>query len=366
MKVSYAADSSGNIIAVHNDIKPLKNINLKLRLSEMQSLLNEIILLFGNKGINISEKTFDFMIQPLYTEDCLLFFTRTMLSSSSDEVKLSNSLKNKPDFVFRSSDEEDRLKSIFSTEENGKTVWWLLSAERVIVERNLYDGKPIGIKAGAPIPYHWFTKNINKIAVGQSDIEKTFFCNKYRFFGNSERNYFNVSEIMKTSIVRSFDFDNKVEHIIGQIKETNNLSDKDVFSNRKNLCLWLINDRKTDNIFEDYSEIKLYLKKNYPMTVGIHYKDNAIIFGMDIYGKQTVYVCSSFDNSDRHLYIIGGHIFFNIDELKNAIAKTDCFTQKKWYAEKVIPYIIKEAKTEKVNKSKDEIGWYKRRKSGKE
>lgn len=365
MKISYAADSRGNTVAVHSNLNLSNNLSVKTRLFETQTFLNEIIPFFCTVKINVSNKMFDFMIQPLYAEDCLLFFTKTMLASDSEEVKLSNSLKNKPDFVFKNRDEENRLKSIFGTEEKGKRVWWLLSAEKLVVKRNLYDGKRIDLIHSVPVPYYCFAKELERMVIRQTDMENSVFCNKYRLFGSSERNYFNVPEILDTAIIRSGDFDGRIEYIIKKYKDMTGISDRDIFSNRKNLCLWLINNRKADNVFENFTEIKLFLRQNLTKGMSVYYKNNAIILN-DGANRKIIYVCRSFNDSVRHWYVVGGHIYYSVAELEKAIISSDCFIKNQWYVEGVMPYIQKENKAKSRTGKKDEIGWNKRKRNGKE
>lgn len=339
MKVSYAADSKGNVLDIHNTISILGNIGINKRLTDLQTFSNRLTMLCQMGNISADKATFDFMLQPLYTDDCALFFCKTPLDSSCDEIKLSNSLKNKPDFAFDSIEQENRLKSIFSSQEAGRTVWWLLTAEIIALEHNLYDGQYISLKQEKSIPYNKFISELKKSVIQKNDLEKNTFCQKFQYYGISQRNYFDVDSLLRTAIVHTDDVDSKIEQMLNQCNRVYDIDENSLYSNRINMCLWLINNRKPHNIFVEYSDLKLFFKRELPQTIGIHYKENAVVFTLEPYGKQAIYVCCSFTNPDNRLFVMNGHVLSGIDKVKDAIRNIKYTVPPQWYCQNVIPYI---------------------------
>lgn len=354
MKITYAYDSKGKLNEI-NDRLVFPEITA--RAEEASLLASRVALFYEYENMLIDKSGFYLMIQPLYTDDTVLYFTKTPLSSSSDEVKLSNALKYKPDFVFPNREQEDILKSIFSAEINGRTTWWYLTAEMLAFERNLYDGKYINIRKSTAIPYNRLMRLLPKITVSNIDIQKNGFCNKYKMYFSRDLN--DTANLLRTAVVRNDNYNAGTLHIIGNLKKMYSMYECDARSNAKNLCLWHINDSKPYDAFPEYSEIRNYLRNSFPDAVGICYSGNAVKYRLEPYERQTIYVCCSLENRSSRTFVTNGHIYRSINELKRAIETSACFSVEDWYLNDVVPFIRKPVH-EKTDIHKDVIGWYRK------
>lgn len=354
MKITYAYDSNGGLNEINGR---LVLPEITARAEEASLIVSRVALFHEYENMVIDKSGFYFMIQPFYTDDTVLYFTKTPLSSASDEVKLSNALKYKPDFVFQNREHEDLLKSIFSAEINGRTTWWYLTAEMLAFERSLYDGQYINIRRSKAIPYNKFMRILPEITASSTDMQKNSFCSKYKMYFSRDMN--DTANLLRTAVIRDENYDKRTLDIIRSLKKVYNLHERDATSNAKNLCLWHINDSKPYDIFPEYNEIRSYLKDSPLDAVGICYSGNAVKYRLEPYERQTIYVCRSLENRDSRVFITNGNIYRNIDELKRAIETSECFDVKDWYLNDVVPFIRKPV-PERTDRHKDVIGWYRK------
>lgn len=350
MKITYAYDSKGKLNEINSR---LVLPDSRTRAEEASLLASRVALFYEYENMLIDKSGFYLMIQPLYADDTVLYFAKTPLSSSSDEVKLSNALKYKPDFVFPNREQEDLLKSIFSAEINGRTTWWYLTAEMLAFERNLYDGKYINIRRSTAVPYNRLMRILPKITADNIDMQKNSFCSKYETYFS--RDFNDTASLIRTAVVRNEDYDTGTLRIIGHLKKMYSLYECDARSNAKNLCLWHINDSKPYDAFPEYSEIRSYLRNSSLDAVGICYSGNAVKYRLEPYARQTIYVCRSLENRSSRAFVTNGHIYRSIDELKRAIETSACFSVAEWYLNDVVPFIRKPAEIK--DKCTDVIGW---------
>ena len=320
------------------------------RLDEINSTAEEMLPILQDYGIEANITSFDYMFQPLFTEDRLLFFSKIELEASARIVREAYMASLNPD-AYSESSQKDILKSIFSIQEKNRTLWYLVYAEAFVLERNLYDTKYISLRNAHPVPYYRFINDLKDISITDSELQKGGLCDKYIQISPYERDCNNMEEVIQTAVQRDripqkepTPFDAALHMAAKTYAEHAEIALRDSNSNRKMLCLHQINDNKDDKnaIFKTYNELKYYLKHTFPETYGICYKKNAIYFRIPGKEHGTVFI----SNAEKEQFIVGGKTVRGMENLKKMIANDSCYQKKEWF-EEIQPYIAKSCKLEK-------------------
>lgn len=233
MKISCGVTYTGETVKLPS--QEYQFLDTTLRLNDLKKI-NKIFQTY----IKNSAFACDYMIQPLFSHDKLLFFSKEELSPTSDMVKEARGSKNKPYFAFKSKENEHLLKSIFTVEQHYplKSISYLLRAEAIDIERNLLDGKVINVSRIPPIPYYTFMTEVFD-PILQSDIDKQKFCQKYNFYAPSRKDWRFAEQLLPYAV----EYQQNYSPILDCCRDVLDVgiwkTDKD--SNKKNLQLWLKN-----------------------------------------------------------------------------------------------------------------------------
>ena len=346
---SYIVNSAGEVIKDYES-QAINFLSPENRLDEINSVAEEILPIFHDFGINADVTSFDYMFQPLFTEDRLLFFTKTELDASARIVREAYMVSQNPD-AYSGNSQKDLLKSIFSIQEKNRTLWYLVYAESIVLERNLYDTQYINLRVTHPVPYHRFMNDLKGMSITDSELKKGGLCDKYIQVSPYERDCSNIEEIIQTAVLRNkmpqrepTQFETALYQAAKAYAESTGITLRDNNSNRKMLCLHQINDNKDDSnaIFKIYNELKQYLKHTFPEAYGICYKKNAMYFRIPGKEHGTIFI----SNAKEEQFIVGGKTVRGMEELKKMIADDTCYHKKEWF-EDIQSYITKSCKLAK-------------------
>ncbi len=344
-------DSNGIVWDTKSLKNPFKIKKYEKRIEEFHEIKDCLLNLFAEKNIPVSEKSFYFMVQPMYKEERILFFTKIPLLKESDFVQQCQEARKNPEYQFQNEKQADQLKSILVSEQNQ---YWLVNVEMLILERNLYDCEYISIRQSPPIPLYHFMKQIPTM-IAESP-EMITLPNDFRYcFYPEIPTRMNESALLENAIVRdaissrdnSAELDKRLFYIIYEmtqkleiVKETEEgrTEGKDAFSNLETLYLHYINEcslqLSQDTFYEIYQNIKSTIKQVYPNSFGISYhKKPSFVAFTEGQRKATIYIIN------ETLFLNGGKLYTDMESLKQALQKESCFEEPPWFREKVIPYI---------------------------
>lgn len=360
-------DSSGNVIALPQDAKNVRFIPVDVREKELRKFSSDFSSILAQKGVEVQNKAFCYMIQPFYTTERLLIFAKTEFSSSSQAVKLANEIEKHPE-IMANKEKTEFLKSIFPDSSSGRTRWYFLTVGYIAFERNLYDCKRINLGYFPPAPYEQFIKSVKEQLLKPEDNETDGICYGFQLIENNVpiwdgKSLLSYSFDRDITGGRESQFDKHVREAVMEYKRLKGYGNKDRLSNKANLCLSIINDNNR-NIFPIYLEVKNCIKKTFKDSFNVQYKGNRITAQLKNGEKLTIYVYSS---DDRPQFVIGGNTYSGIRELQAALQSSDVFSETIWFTEKVKPNIKEETRScQKHKRYKDEIDWnIHKRKKGK-
>ena len=350
MKYSYAVDSNGIFQDVHTIADPIHLQKIGVRIKDLQNITDQLLPLLTKNGIEAHSDCFDYMLQPLYTEDRLLFFTKIPIDPSDTRMRSSIMAHKNPDYEFSTPGQTDELRSIFSTQDKNKTLWFMLCAESIILERNLYDGEYIRIDTMPPVPYHRFINDLKGLMITQEEATSKTLSGKYLVKSPADKAYLDVDAMIQTAIVRDgppsrqepAKFDVALQKALKEYEVNSGLQSKDAFSNRKMQALHQINDTKNDPpaAYEIYKALKKFLVQKYPDVNGVCYKGNAIYFRIPGQERGAVYLVNTADER----FNVGGTVIKGLDALKDMIQKSTVYRERPWFKE-IKPYIKDQHKT---------------------
>lgn len=362
-------DSGGNVVSIPLEAKAVRFIPTEIRARELKKFSLDFSSILSQKGIDVQNKAFCYMIQPFYATERLLLFAKTEFSSSSQAVKLANEIEKHPE-IMANQEKTEFLKSIFPDSSSGRTRWYFLTVGYIAFERNLYDCKRINLGYILPVPYEQFIKSLKEQLLKPEDNEAGGICYGFQLMENGVP-LWDGKSLLSYSFDRDITggkeshFDKHIRDAVIEYKRLKGYEKKDRLSNKANLCLSVINDNRR-NIFPVYLEVKNCIKKTFKDSFNIHYKGNRITAHLNDNEKLVIYVYGS---DDRPQFVIGGNTYTGIRELQKAFQSSDIFSETVWFTEKVKPNIKEEASScQKYKKNKDEIDWniHKRKKGKKE
>lgn len=322
--MKYAVDSTGKVFRL-SDTNGSNPLSLETRAKR----LNEFIDVFFERGNN----KFCFLIQSAdaYAKERVLLFTKTQLSSSSQEVRLANELEHHPEIK---GEKREYLQSIF-TGGNGVSNWYYLGVGGIEFERNMYDGKPINACYIPPIPYSLFIKQLD------DELQNYTLLNI-----GLELNY--PKALLEMAFDRNSQFDLEISQALERYKQAYGYDLRDKDSNKANNCIIAITEYK-DNCFPVYQQVKNCIKNTFKEAYNIRYKGNCITAQLDSSHSITLYVIQN----DPALVVIGG-IEYDIESLKNTLTSLELdksvplFEETDWFSEKVRPIITTNKKGEEL------------------
>lgn len=228
MKISCGVTYTGETVKLPNE---------EYRFLDTEERLNDLKKINKIFQLHIKDSTFacDYMIQPLFSHDRLLFFSKQELSPMSDLAKEASGSKNKPYFAFENKEHEHLMKSIFTEDCPHKQCSYLLRAEAIDIERNLLDGRVINVSLAPSVPYYTFITEVFD-PILQADIDKQKFCEKYNFYAPSHKDWRYAEQLLPYAVDYQQNYNLLLDHCKGVLEDGPWQIDKD--SNKKNLQLW--------------------------------------------------------------------------------------------------------------------------------
>lgn len=331
--MKYYVDSKGGIHEESVLFKPEKEKAVE-RAKNMSVLLDTIL---GELKISNCKPAFDYMIETFGSKEKILFFTKTSLSASDDLVKKANLASSESRYSYLNKEEEDILNSIFATEKNHKTEWWLIKAEFISFERNNYDNQYIIVKHNSML-YADFKNRIKKVLISQKEVNENTaliangakpFLNKYQFISERRKNIFDISDVISFSLKRDERLQSILDSFYSQTQNLFDISNKDIFSNEKNNYFSLVR-QKVNRTFPVFADISIYIRQIRTDIVFINYKKNIINVSLKEYGIYHIAVTGTFENP---VFLINGNIYNSTSSFKEALKSQKCFFRKDWYKE---------------------------------
>lgn len=324
IKFTNMFDSKGNL--VRTNTSDLSFCPQDKRLHDLSVLAYE--LLETLEPFKPNPKTFDYIIQPYGMDDRVIWFSKVKLEGDSDLVKVSQTAVKNPDYEYQDKEQEAMFKSIFQNMENGKSVWYLLSAETICLTRNMCDMKIIKAEAEKPVPYQMFMDNakVNRITRNESVLGKA--SDKCKYLAH-EKDYNKVQFLFQSALLRSEDdvLDGYIQAGLNRFKKRF-LSERDELSNEKTYALMLLNDSRYENQYEIIEELKRWGGKEARIDgerIGISYKNNCVF--IRVKSKEQVgevYIAKD-PVHDSPVFQMNGKIINSIDDLKKSIESGECF-----------------------------------------
>ncbi len=89
MGYSYAVNSDGTILNAHTIKNPISIASLQFRQKELMEAASIASEVLQCHGVQSNSQEFDFIIQPFYLEDRLIFFTKQQIEASDSRVRQS-------------------------------------------------------------------------------------------------------------------------------------------------------------------------------------------------------------------------------------------------------------------------------------
>ena len=352
MGYKYAVVSDGSVLESHEVNSPVYFVPLPEKQQTLQNLSERVAETFREHRILAENNVFDFLIQPFYTEERLLFFTKEKLEASDIRVRQSANLKRNPSYHYNNKGLELQLRSIYPCKEGNKTNYYLLNIESFVMERNFTDGEYIRIKADVPIPYFGFYQNLEKSLLGKDEAQKIINMNgispKYILESPSGRVYTDPENLLQKAILRDKPYptalmDKAIDAAQDMLMLQYGMQHRDPNSNHKMFCLHQIVDCKRDEKkeFEIYNKFKKFLKTELPGTVGICYKKNAIYFRVNNERKVIFIV-----NAEKEHFNIGGYSVKGFEAMQDMFRKGTAFKETEWF-EDIKPYVIEKEKVKR-------------------
>lgn len=331
--MKYAVDSAGEVFRLSDTNS---NTDVAVRCLSSEARTNELNT-FIAKFFGESDKKFCLMLNKDTVIERVVFFTKTQLSSSSQDVKLANELEHHPEIKDK---KRKYLQSIYS-DNSGVSSWYYLGVGSIEFERNMYDGKYINACYVPPVPYTLFKKQLDAelkdyklLNIGlELNYPKALLEMAFDRDSDTMSKGANPENSKDAVQQRIAHFDLEICQALERYKQANGYDRRDKDSNKANSCIAAITEYK-ENCFPVYQQVKNCIKKTFKGAYNIRYKGNYITAQLDESHTLTLYVVEN----DPALIIIGGNVY-DIDDLKNALTSPELFEETKWFAEKVKPVI---------------------------
>lgn len=338
MKASFAVDSEGIVRDTSKALNIFRVRNVNKRTEELNNFIAGFISSLIEQGVHLEPEGIYPKIQPMYTEDRLVFFSRIPLEASSQLVKQAHALRtNRP---VNTDDPRllRQMKSVYCTQEREKTKWWLLLAEEVLFERNIFDCEWEKMVLLKTVTYSVF---MEQNQTPYKEIKQGTMNYGYCFVNDADIS--DTDYILKHALIRNGtdpQLDEKIRKALAKQYNEMGFANKQRYANQATYCLLAINDFKltSHSIYTVYNEVKDVIKELCPAARNIHYSGNVISFEYNN-NKQSIFVCNSiYNNPNDQTFIINGNIINGVHELRR-INFDKVMQECRWYNDKVIPYI---------------------------
>lgn len=338
MKASYAVNSKGEVINTESLANIFKVRGMQNRISEIDAFIADFAFFMSRNGYTVNENSFIYKIQPYYTEDRIYMFVKTPLEANSRLVKRANGII----FPNEKEDDEAVLKSITSTPEREKTVWYILQVFEIILERNTFDCEWESFTISKPALFSAFISWARKNELSPEDL-KLKMINK-GFIYPQEKKVPPIQEIIKDAVplLGAETPAENAEHIrevfYKYIEQVGYSAKKD-YANQAIQCLYIINDLSYEgNIYNVYETIKPLLKSLLPNSKYVRYQSGNNTISYDYQNNHyVIYVRSAKGKQDQYTLVINGKIYNNIKEMTSDVQ--GLIKPCKWYEEIVVPNI---------------------------
>lgn len=349
MRIDYTVNSNGEISKV-SDSRPINIKKYDTRRKELEEIWEKIMLNLEEKYPDISRNSAFYMIQPYYTTDRILLFTKLQMSSDSKIVKNFNN----PEYKFKNEQEEDFYKSIAVEElPNGQKKWWYIEVISLVFERNLNDCEFILAGSTIPIAYNSVFKNFDLVELADVDYRKVVALDKRYILRDGDEKRVDLQNInafvnLAITCYTNSEIEEDIYRLVRQYAEETGTSKKDNLSNDKQLALLVAMGKIDSKLFYSiYESVKQILNNLYPEINGeVKYKGNSIYFTLN--GEnQTIYVSSSLNGTSDVSFVLNGNIINDTKNFLQALRQDDLFEKQDWFENTIVPVIEEKLNGEK-------------------
>lgn len=339
MKASFAVDSEGVVVDTSKALNIFRVRNKNRRYEELSTFVDGFLFFLNNQSINLTKEGVYSKIQPMYTEDRVVFFSKIPLEASSSLVKEAHALRTNRLVGEADPKLKRQLESVYFTQEREKTKWWLLLAEEVLFERNIFDCEWEKMSVLKTVTYSAFLKNNQNLIKDKDAFKGTM---NYGYCFADDFDITDTETILKNAIVRNGvdpHLDECIRKALRGQYDSMGFANKRRYANQATYCLLAINDYKYNNpIYSVYTEVKGIIKELCPAARNIRYSGNIISFEYNN-SIQSIFVCYSLQNNEKdQTFIINGNIINGVRELRQ-INIDDITKHCQWYNDTVVPNI---------------------------
>lgn len=276
---------------------------------------------------------FAYCCQPLFTNEMVVFFCRTEVSSSSQIVRNSLEIEKHLD---EPQETIDLMQSLFSRKETGRIRWYYLTVGAFTFERNICDGKPIAVYYAQPVSYAKFIRNYERNLLTEDELRSGELCTGYRQISGVRLN--DPMTLLSCSFERDMfgGASQKDKQMYQFCKEweqkRTRTGGKD--SNRATFCLIQIGEKRKD-CYPNYKEVKNLIKKRFHDSYKIQYHNNVVTAMLNDSTSITLYISGTVNHP---LYVIGGKTAGTLEELGILLDDKIYEHEEKWFSD-MKPYI---------------------------
>lgn len=305
MIYTHYVDSRG---VVGEDNHPVNIPDSNIRLSALNEIRKKINALHGE--LNDENTLLD--VQSFCTDRLSIFF-KTPLEASDPKIREMNTTEYKS----RTSE----MKSIMSSQENGRTQWWYLQVLSCSFERNLNDAEYIKSECE--------TVNIVDYVKDRPDTD--------------------VSQILSDAVTDEGFLVSVAEKVSRETIPAGVYPQSNTAMRVLNEILNCRYFNKEEGFYEIYNQFKRFIR-SFEYGWRVFYWANAIGFVFN--GNDYVVYITKKDKDVK--YHLNGNIYNSLEELKEAIKDNSAFEEKEWF-DRIRPFLPQRPIKERQSKKPDII-----------
>lgn len=321
----FAVNSEGKTVETTKS-KVINLLRPEIKLGEMKFFTNVLKMNFPE---NVD---FTYAHQPLYSKEMVIFYCKTEVSGASRIVNESLDIVNHLDEPL---EKVDMMRSLFSVKQFNKVCWYYLTVGAYVIERNFYDGKPIGISYIQPVSYASFLRNFKESQITSEELAKGGLCKKYIVIEGLDLD--KPESLIPYSFDRDMtqgksEKDNKM-YLFSKAWNDKKINESGKDSNTASSYLWIA-DKKRNDCYKNYCDIKNLIVKNYKGSYGIKYKQNIVTAILNDGRKITIYI---YGTNESPKFLINGYIASDLEGLRKIISENK--NESEWFTKNVKPFL---------------------------
>lgn len=305
MIYTHFVDSQGNVGEDKNN-HPVNIPDNETRMTALEKIKGLINSRHG--GLNDENTYCD--VQRDLCRDKLVIFFKSPLEASDPIVREMNNTEYKS--------RDNHMKSIMSSQDNGRTQWWYLQALSCSLERNLNDGIFIGASCDVMNIYDYVTDE-------------------------------DVSKILADAVTDEGFFVQIAKKTITEIVPANVYTDSNTAMRTLNEILNCRYSNKEEGFFDIYNSFKRFIR-SFEYGWRVFYWANVIGFVF----KEKDYAVYITRKKENVKYILCGNVYHSLEELKEAIKDNSAFEEKEWF-DRIRPFLPQRPVKERQSRKPDVI-----------